>query len=77
MNIFTVIFLQNFTKIFSKTHQLTQFLKIFSEEHAPEARTPLGNAWLRHALHGNSAVQITSLLQKYFDPPPPPPPPPK
>ena len=36
MNIFTIIFLQNFSKIFSKTHQITPFLKIFSGEHAPE-----------------------------------------
>ena len=29
-------FLQNFSKIFSKTHQIASFLKIFSGEHAPE-----------------------------------------
>ena len=36
MNIFTIIFLQNFSKIFSKTHQIAPFLKNFSGEHAPE-----------------------------------------
>ena len=36
MNIFTVIFFLNFSKIFSKTHQIAPFLKIFSGEHAPE-----------------------------------------
>ena len=36
MNIFTIFFLQNFSKIFSKTHQIAPFLKIVSGEHAPE-----------------------------------------
>ena len=36
MNIFTVIFFLNFSKIFSKTHQIAPFFKIFSGEHAPE-----------------------------------------
>ena len=36
MNIFTIIFLQNFSKIFSKTPQIAPFKKIFSGEHAPE-----------------------------------------
>ena len=35
MNIFTILFLQNFNKIFSKTHQIAPFLKIFSGEHTP------------------------------------------
>ena len=60
MNIFTIIFLQNFSKLFSKTHQIAPFLKIFSEEHAPEPPSK------RVAL---------SLLRKYFEPAPPPPPP--
>ena len=29
-------FLQNFSKIFCKTHQIAPFLKIFSVEHTPE-----------------------------------------
>ena len=37
MNIFT-FFLQNFSKIFSKTHQIAPFFKIFSGEHTPEPR---------------------------------------
>ena len=36
MNIFTKKKLQNFSKIFSKTHQIAPFLKFFSGEHAPE-----------------------------------------
>ena len=36
MNIFTNFFLQNFSKVFSKTHQIAQIKKIFSGEHAPE-----------------------------------------
>ena len=36
MNIFTIFILQNFSKIFSNTHQIAPFLKIFSGEHAPE-----------------------------------------
>ena len=35
MNIFTILFLQNFNKIFSKTHQIAPFKKIFSGEHTP------------------------------------------
>ena len=54
MNIFTTILLQNFSKIFSKTHQIAPFLKIFSGEHAPEPP---------------SDMQIPHLLQKYFKPP--------
>ena len=30
MNIFTIFFLPNFSKIFSKTHQIAPFLKNFS-----------------------------------------------
>ena len=36
MNIFTILFLQNFSKIFSKTHQIHHFLIIFSGEHTPD-----------------------------------------
>ena len=55
--------LQNFSKIFSKTHQIALFFNFFSEKHAPE---PLSNAWLR-------AMQIPPRFQKkYFEPPPPP-----
>ena len=57
MNIFTIIFLQNFSKILSKTHQIAPFLKIFSGEHAPEP--PIKRVALPRA----------ALLQKYFEPP--------
>ena len=63
MNIFTISYLQNFSNIFSKTHQITLFFKIFSGKHACP-RTPLANAWRR-------AMQIPPLFQKYFEPPPP------
>ena len=33
MNIFTILFLQNYNKIFSKTHQIAPFFKIFSGDH--------------------------------------------
>ena len=36
MNIFTIFFLQNCSKIHSRTHQIAPFFKIFSGEHAPE-----------------------------------------
>ena len=37
MNIFTnCFFLQNYSKILSKTHQIAPFLKIFSGKHSPE-----------------------------------------
>ena len=57
MPIFT-IFLQNFSKIFSKTHH---FLKNF-----------LGGACLRTPLANASLRQIPPLFHKYFEPPPPP-----
>ena len=37
MNIFPTFLVQNFSKTFSKTHQIASFIKIFSREHA--------NAW--------------------------------
>ena len=64
MNNFTIFFLQNFSKIFSKTHQIAPFLKIFSREHAPEPPKQTRCMALR-------AMQIPPLLQKYFEPPPP------
>ena len=36
MNIVKKKFGQNCNKIYSKTHQIAQFLKIFSGEHAPD-----------------------------------------
>ena len=36
MNIFTNFVGQNFSKIYSKTHQIAQFFKFFSGEHAPD-----------------------------------------
>ena len=47
MNIFYNFFLQNFSKIFSKTHQIAPFKKNFLGGAYPQ--TPLANAWLRHA----------------------------
>ena len=56
MNIFTIFFLQNFSKIFSKMHQIAPFLKIFSERMPPN-------------LPSKSAWRIPPLFQKYFEPP--------
>ena len=39
MNMFTIFFKQNFSKILSKTHQIASFLKHLSGEHAPEPRS--------------------------------------
>ena len=36
MNIVKKNFGQNFNKIYSKTHQIALFFKIFSAEHAPD-----------------------------------------
>ena len=47
MNIFRLFESKNFMKICSKTHQIAPF-KIFFRGTMP--RTPLANAWLRHAL---------------------------
>ena len=61
MNIFTIFLYKILANIFTKTHQIAPFLKIFSGEHAP--KPPLANAW-------QSAMQIPPLLPKYFEPPP-------
>ena len=66
MNIFTIFFLQN---ILQNAPNCTIF-KNFLGGVCP--RTPIANAWLRHALHmALRAMQIPQLLQKYFEPPPP------
>ena len=62
MDIFTIFFLQNFSKIFSKTHHIAPFFKIFSGEHAPDQTRDC------IALR---AMQIPPLFQKDFEPPPP------
>ena len=36
MNTFTIFFLQNCSKIFSRTHRIAPLLKIFSGKHASE-----------------------------------------
>ena len=45
MNIFTIFTLQNFSKIFSKTHQIAPFFKIF----LPSNRVALPRAAWREA----------------------------
>ena len=60
MTIFLIIFLQNFSKILCKTHQIASFLKIFSGEHAPEPPS-------------KRVASLPPLFQKNFEPPPPPP----
>ena len=46
MNIFTYFTLQNFSKIFSRTHQIAPFKK---NTRATMPLNPPANAWLRHA----------------------------
>ena len=59
MNIFTIIFLQNFSKIFSKTHQIAPFLKIFSGCMPPNPPSK------RHG------ANIPTFTTKNLNPPPP------
>ena len=66
MNIFTILFLQNFNKIFFKTHQIAPFFFNFLGGTYP--RTPIAcNTTHNHA--------NTPTFPEYFEPPPPPPPP--
>ena len=68
MNIFT-FFLQKFSKIFSKTHQITSFLKIFLGEHALK---PPSKCMISPPVAWRFACQYMTLFQKYFNPPPSP-----
>ena len=52
ISIFAIFFLQNCSKIYSKTHQIAPFFKNFLRGACP--RTPQTNAWLSHAQHGAS-----------------------
>ena len=61
MNIFTILFLQNFNKIFSKTHQIAPFLKNFSGSIPPDPPS----MQIQYII-----MQIPPLFQKYFEPPP-------
>ena len=58
MNIFRILFLQNFNKIFSKTHHFLNFLG------GAYPRTPLAC----NTIHNHSN---TPTFPKYFEPPPP------
>ena len=60
MNIFTILILQNFNKIFSKTHQIAPFFK-FSRGSIP--LDPLACNTIHN--HAN-----TPTFPKYFEPPP-------
>ena len=66
MNIFTIIFLQNFSKIFSKTHQIAPFLKIFSGEHAPE----LPSKRKPHVAWRFAPCKYPHFYKKILNPPP-------
>ena len=61
MNIFTIFFGQNCSKIYSKTHQVALFLKKILGEHAPDP--PLANAWLGHAQHGAKPCKYPHFLK--------------
>ena len=63
MNIFTGFFLQNFSKIFSKTDQIAPFLKIFSGEHASD---PPSKRMALHKLHGAKRHANTPTFTKIF-----------
>ena len=67
MNIFTIIFLQNFSKIFSKTHQIAPFLK-FSwgsiPPNPPSKRVALPRAAWRFA-----PCKYPHFYKKKFEPP--------
>ena len=65
MNIFTIIFLQNVSKIFSKTHQIAPFLKIFS---GACPRASLANAPCF------APCKYPHFYKNILNPPPPPPP---
>ena len=58
MNIFTILFLQNFNKIFTKLHHFLNFLG------GAYPRTPLTCNTIHN--HAN-----TPTFPKYFEPPPP------
>ena len=64
MNIFTIIFLQNFSKIFSKLHHLKKISRGSMPPNPPNKRVA--------SLHGMAlrAMQIPPLLQKKFEPSP-------
>ena len=65
MNIFTVFILQNFSKIFSKTHHIAPFLKIFSGEDVPPNRSSIRVA--------SRPANTPTLLKNILNPLPPPP----
>ena len=69
MNIFTIFSLQNLSKIFSKTHQIAPFFKVFSGEHAPEP--PGKRVALPRAAWREAPCKYTHFSKKYFEPPPP------
>ena len=69
MNIFTIFFGQNCSKIYSKTHQGALFLIFFGGgAHAPDP--PLANAWLGHAQHGAKPCKYPYFLKLILPPPP-------
>ena len=63
MNIFTIFFLQNCSKIHSRTHQIAQFKKKISREHAPKPPS-IQVASPRTLCMAQNAMQIGSLFHK-------------
>ena len=63
MKIFTIFFDKILAKIFSKTHQIVPFFKIFSGEHAPEP--PNKRVASPHAAWRKSLVLIAINLIDY------------
>ena len=64
MNIFTIILLQNFSKNILQNAPNCTIFKNFLGGTCP--RTPVANAWLRHALHGASRHANTPTFTQIF-----------
>ena len=71
MNIFSIFFLQNCSKIHSRTHQIAPFKKKSRGSIPPN---PLAYKWLRHALHGTKRYANRLTFHKLTRTPPTPPP---
>ena len=69
MNILTILFLQNISKIFSKKHQIAPFLKIFSAEHTPNP--PNKRVASPHAAWRCASCKYPHFYKNILTPPPP------
>ena len=67
INIFAICILQNFSKIFSKTHQISLFLSISRGTMPPNP--PNKRVAFATRCMAQSAMQKTPLFKKYLEPP--------